>query len=362
MPVARADRFILPPASDRKPRMMRFLLVLAGFSLAIWAVVAGPLAAPVQAALAPLLQPFGRWLLSMQAAFQADLAQALRGVSRGQGAAFWALMGLCLSYGFLHALGPGHGKALLGAYGVARRIGAARLAGIGLGAALAQATVAVALVVGLALAVGLGRATLTEVERGVLAPAGLIALAGLGLWLIWRAWRRLAVAQATAAMDPVAGKAGATGPATAMLASAQTGRRAGAHVYRADCPPDCPACGTNHLPPAQAMLQASSAREIAGLIAAVAIRPCSGALLLLFLTWQMGLLWVGVAGAYAMALGTAGVSITLALALVAGRDGLMRLGGGWLSGPGRLWLAGGLEALVGLMLVAGALAVHLAAG
>ena len=338
--------------------MTRFLLVLSASALAIWTVLAGPLAAPVQAALAPVLQPFGRWLLSMQAAFQADLAQALRGVSRGQGAAFWALMGLCLSYGFLHAMGPGHGKALLGAYGVARRVGAMRLAGIGLAAALAQASVAVALVLGLALAVGLGRGTLAELERSVLAPAGLIALAGLGLWLIWRAWRRLALVTAAGSAGPMLATAG---PAAAMLSNAQTGGRTGAHVYQPDCPPGCADCGATHLPPARAMLQASTPREVAGLIAAVAIRPCSGALLLLFLTWQMGLIWVGVAGAYAMALGTAGVSVTLALALMAGRDGLMRLGSGWLAGPGRLWLAGGLEAAVGLVLVTGALAVHLAA-
>lgn len=335
--------------------MTRLLLILTLLALTLWAVLAGPLAAPLQSLLAPVLQPFGQWLLSMQAAFQADLARALRGVSRGQSAAFWSLLGLCASYGFLHALGPGHGKALLGAYGMARRVGAIRLAVIGLMAALAQATVAVAMVLGLAALAGLGRGTLSETERTVLAPAGLLAMAALGLWLLWRALRRLSHSGVVGVPADVVSTT--PGPAAAMLAGVHSGHpTARPHVYA----PDCADCGSAHQPPVHAMLQASSPREIAGLIAAVAIRPCSGALLLLFLTWQMGLIWVGVAGAYAMALGTAGVSVALALSLVAGRNGLVRLGSGWLAGHGRLWLAGGLEAAVGLLLMIGALAAHLA--
>ncbi|MCC5999416.1 MAG: hypothetical protein JJU19_00940 [Pararhodobacter sp.] len=348
--------------------MRRFILFLAVVALVGWAVLSGPLAEPLQTLLAPVLQPFGRWLLSIQSAFQADLARELRGVSRGQATAFWALLGLCLFYGFAHALGPGHGKALLGAYGVSRRVGAARLAGIGLLAALAQASVGVALVLAVAGLAGMGRGTLQGIDRDVLAPAGLAAVAGLGLWLCWRAlarlaptWRRPSVVDVAEGRLPSASVApGAPGPAAMMLAATRTGRQpVRAHVYRADCLPDCPDCGIAHQPPVGAMLQAATPREIAALVAAVAVRPCSGALLLLLLTWQMGLIWVGIAGAYAMALGTAGVSVALALALVAGRDGLLRLGGGWLAGHRRLWVAAGLEAMVGLLLMIGALSVFL---
>lgn len=340
--------------------MLRFALFLGLVAFTLWALIAGPLAAPVQSALAPMLQPFGRWLLAMQAEFQQDLAQSLRGAARGQSAAVWGVLALCLLYGFVHAAGPGHGKALIGAYGVARNTGALRLAGIGLAAAMAQATVAVVLVLALAWLAGAGRGTLEGIDRQWLEPLGLAALAALGGWLLWRALVRMAQASRLAAA-PQDAPPRTAGPASAMLGAAQSQAPAfRPHVYSATCPPECPDCGGSHLPPAQAMLQAASAREVAGLIAAVAVRPCSGALLLLLLTWQMGMIWLGVLGAYAMALGTAGLSVTLALALVAGRNGLMRLGGGWLAGPGRLWLAGGLEAAVGLVLVIGALAVLLA--
>ena len=342
--------------------MLRFALFIGFFALALWALIAGPLAAPLQAALAPVLQPFGRWLLSMQAQFQNDLAQSLRGVAGGQSAAVWGLLALCLFYGFVHAAGPGHGKALLGAYGVARNIGALKLAGIGLTAALVQATVAVVLVLVLAGLAGAGRGTLEGVDRDWLEPLGLAALALLGAWLLWRAAQRMALASRQREnLTPGIATQGA-GPASAMLSAARSRRAPPAHVYAANCPPDCPDCGATHVPAPQAMLQATNAREVAGLIAAVAVRPCSGALLLLLLTWQMGMIWLGVLGAYAMALGTAGLSVMLALALITGRNGLMRLGGGWLGGPGRLWLAGGIEAGVGLLLLMGALAVLVALG
>lgn len=317
--------------------MLRFALFLAVAAAAIGVVLVGPLAGPAQG----FLQPSGRWLLALQAEFQADMARQLRGVHAGQEAAFWGFLAVCASYGFLHAAGPGHGKALIGAYGVARRLPAARLAGIGVLAALAQATVAVALVLGLAGVAGLGRAGIEEVDRGLLAGLSLAAIAGIGLWLVWRALGRVAAAEAPAPPAP----ASASGPA----AEARQPHHHG---------PDgrCGGCGHAHLPPMGAMLRAATPREIAALVAAVAVRPCSGALVLLLLTWQMGFLWVGIAGTYAMALGTAGVTVALALALVLGREGLVRAAGG-AAARRALWIGSGIEAVAGLLLLLGVLAV-----
>jgi nickel/cobalt transporter (NicO) family protein len=304
--------------------MLRLALFLAVAAAAAWTVLAGPLAGPVQA----LLQPTGRWLLAMQAQFQNDMARQLRGVHAGQSAAFWALMAICASYGFLHAAGPGHGKALVGAYGVARRVPAVKLAGIGLLAALAQATVAVVLILVLVGVAGLGRAGIEQVDRGLLAGLSLAAMGGIGLWLVWRAFARLAPA-----------------------------RPAHAHHHREGG--HCESCGHAHLPPAEAMLQAATAREVAALVAAVAVRPCSGALILLLLTWQMGILGAGIAGAYAMALGTAAVTIVIALGLVLGREGLLRAAGGVAAERAR-WIGSGIEAAAGLVLLLGVLAVVVA--
>jgi len=341
--------------------MTRFLLFLAFAAALIWALLAGPMAAPIQSALAPT----GRWLLAQQATFQSGLAQSLRGIHGGQGAAFWGLMGLCLAYGFVHAAGPGHGKALLAAYGVARRVPLMKLAGIGFLSAMAQGTAAVLLVLALAGLAGMGRAGIEQVDRGILHALSLAATGAVGLWLVWRALTRLARATRRPALPPPPPTPADTaplakGPASALLAATRAGETPRAHVYAsppADAP--CPDCGTWHLPPAEAMLRAANWREVAALVAAVAVRPCSGALVLLLLTWQMGLLWVGIAGTYAMALGTAGVAAGLALALALGRDGLLR-GSRGMAGPDRVWLVVGIEALAGLVLVVAVLSVTVA--
>lgn len=285
--------------------MLRPVLILAATALLVWALAAGPLAPTLEAGLRPL----GQWLMAQNRAFQASLALHLRGLATGQQAALAGLIGACLTYGFLHAAGPGHGKAVLAAWAAARPAGALRLAAVGVAAGLAQASVAVLAVLALAGAAGLTRAQVLALDQGTLAPLALAATGLVGAWLVWRAARRLRPGPAAAAVR---------GPARALLAGAPPA----ATAYCAD--PGCAACGRPHLPDAARLARATSGYETAGVIAAAALRPCSGALLLLLLAWQMGMLWVGVLGAYAMGLGTAGVTVAVALAAGAGRAGLMR--------------------------------------
>jgi len=319
-----------------RPALMAALVLLA--LALVWALWAGPLAGVLRGALAPL----GVWLLEQQRALQGGLARELRGNATGTAGA-WGLVGLCLAYGFLHAAGPGHGKAVLVAYAAARRASALRLAAVGLAAGLAQAGVAVALVLGLAAAAGLSRAGIEALDQTRLAPLALAAMVGIGLWLLVRAGLRL---RTRPTPPPVA-----AGPASAMLAAARGGPAPGARVYCAD--PGCIDCGRPHLPDAGALVRAGGLAETLAVIAAAAIRPCSGALLVLLLSWQMGILWLGILGAVAMGLGTAGVTVSLALAAGLGRAGLMRAAGH--SAAPRL--AAGIEAATGLALVLAGAAV-----
>ncbi|EIE49080.1 hypothetical protein AL035_18980 [Salipiger aestuarii] len=287
-------------------------------ALAIAAAVAG-------GALALWLWGFGGAEVVAQAAAQGQhsaqvsMARALRALRAGEPGALATLTGLCFAYGVFHAAGPGHGKLLIGGYGIGRRVPLRKLAGLALVSSLAQAGVAIAVVYTGAAVLGLGRRALTDAAEDWFAPASYVAIGLVGLWLVVRGARKL----------------GAVG----------TGAHHGVH----DHPDDhrCADCGHAHGPSPDQMAEVHSLRDAAVLIGAIAIRPCTGALFLLILTWRMGLDVAGILGAVAMGMGTATITVGVALASVSVREGaLMHMA----SGPSARRVMGGIETAAGLVI------------
>jgi ABC-type nickel/cobalt efflux system permease component RcnA len=233
-----------------------------------------------------------QWALSGQRAAQDTMAGGLRALRAGEGAALAGFLIVCFSYGFFHAAGPGHGKLLIGGYGAARAVGAWRLSTVALIASLAQGLSAVALVAAGVWLWQLGRAQMTDLADRLLAPLSFGAIALIGLWLVWRGLARLRAAQRH-------------------------------HHHDHHHGPDCTTCGHAHLPDPADIAAATGWRDMALLIGAIAIRPCTGALFILILTAQMGAFAIGVAGAMAMALGTAALTIAVALGAVMMRRGVL---------------------------------------
>lgn len=232
--------------------------------------------------------------LAAQRAFRDELAGALRALRSGQSGALWGLVALSFGYGVLHAAGPGHGKLLIGGYGAGRKVALARLVAIALISSLAQASVAIALVYGGLGLFGVTRDAIGAAGEGWMMVAGNLMVAAIGLWLVWRSLR--ALPRAKAAPD---------------------------HHHHHDHHHDdtCAACGHRHGPTLDEVQAATSWREALALIAGIAMRPCTGALMLLVLCWQLGLVWAGIAGAYAMGLGTALITAGVALLSVTAREG-----------------------------------------
>jgi ABC-type nickel/cobalt efflux system permease component RcnA len=297
------------------PRALLSLGALAVLGLAVWLWAFGG------------AESVAAWARAGQAETQQAMARLLRSLRAGEPGAMAGLLSLCFAYGFFHAAGPGHGKILIGGYGMAARVGAARLSALALASSLAQAASAVALVYAGVFLFDLTRQQMTGVAEGLLAPASYGAVALVGLWLALRGglrWNR-----ARAARSP---------------------GHAHAHNHT------CASCGHSHGPTPEEAARVHGWRDAVMLVGAVAIRPCTGALFLLILTWRMGIEMAGILGTFAMGLGTASVTLAVALASVTLREGaLARL----TTAEGR-GLARTLTALeIGAGLLIAALSLHL---
>jgi len=134
------------------------------------------------------------WVTEMQQSMQRDLAANVKRLKSGNAiAAVLALAGLSFLYGVVHAVGPGHGKAIISSYVVANEETVRRGIVISFLAAAMQAVTAVALVSVLLIALsatGLQlNAWANQLES---ASYALIALVGLYLLSsqLLRLWRR----------------------------------------------------------------------------------------------------------------------------------------------------------------------------
>ncbi|NPD15499.1 high frequency lysogenization protein HflD [Xinfangfangia sp. D13-10-4-6] len=291
-------------------------------------------------------QRVAQMVLGLQRDYQNALGRVLRALRAGDPGAMASFLGICFAYGFFHALGPGHGKALIAAWSFGAGSGARRAPGrvvmVAALASLGQATVAVAVIwAGIWLYDGMRERV--EGLAALIDPIALMLIALLGLILFRRGLRHLA---------RHSGDHSAVHPAAHPAAHPVGQETAGAHHHHdhhhdADC-----GCGHQHMPDASAVAQAHGWREIALLVAGVALRPCTGALFMLILTWRLGLNGLGILGVYVMGFGTFLVTGIAALLAVTLRSTLERA----VNAPGSaalLQTSGRLAALIEL--AAGAL-------
>lgn len=235
--------------------------------------------------------------IALQREAQNALAGAIRALRAGQPGAVTGFLAVCFTHGFLHALGPGHGKAVIAAYGAASEASLRRLAAIAALSSLAQAAIAVLLVyAGIWLLDGArdrveGMATLVE-------PLSFLLIAVLGLMLCRRGVRYFRPRAAVAAHHD--------------------------HDHSGQCghPGQC-GCGHSHGPDPRKALAAASWREASALVLGVALRPCTSALFLLILTWRFDLDLLGIVGAFVMGLGTMMVTVSAAAVAVLMRRGVL---------------------------------------
>ena len=280
-----------------------------GISAAAFAQTRSPFGAGPAAPSAEAATGLGAWLLAQQAAFHKALTSAISAIETDP-AAFATLLGLAFAYGVLHAIGPGHGKAVIASYLLANERALKRGIGLAFGAAAVQAIIALGIVGVVAGLLG-GTARMMNASIGWIEKGGFALIALMGLWLAWRK-ARLLLAGGT--HDPAC---------------------------------EDPLCGHQHGgDPRQ--LQQASRRDLALIAIGAGIRPCTGAIILLVFALSKGLFLAGALSVVVMAFGTAlGTSL---FALLAVKAKLLALN--LISRSGMRWtrLALVLEMLAGLAL------------
>ena len=267
----------------------------------------------------------GRFATQNQHQVQNAMAGALRQLKAGDYAAVMALWGLCFAYGFFHAAGPGHGKLVIGGYGLGRRVPMRRLAGLAVGSSLAQAASAVLLVYAGLFLLGWTREQMQGLADTTMSHISNAAIAGIGVWLLWRGLR--AVWRLRPKPLPVPDLSG-------------LGLRVD-HVHDENC-------GHIHGPTLEQAAQVRSLRDAVMVIGSIAIRPCTGALFLLILTWRLGIDWAGIIGAFIMGLGTASITLLVAIASVSLRESALMQAA---SGAGVARMLALIETLAGALVL-----------
>ncbi|RST85535.1 nickel/cobalt transporter [Aquibium carbonis] len=281
------------------------------------------------------------WVNVQQQGFYRALTGALKAM-RDDGSKLWVLVGLSFAYGVFHAAGPGHGKAVISSYMLANEVALRRGVMLSFVSALLQGATAI-IVVGLAFLVLRGTSvSMTDATR-FLETASYALVTAFGAWLLWK---KLAprVARMMGRAPAHSLSAAAVGHAAHRHDHAPAddhhhghhghGDHAHDHAAHAHHHHDhaagevCATCGHSHAPdPAMISGDRFDWRTAWSAVAAVGLRPCSGALIVLTFSFLNGLWLGGIVSVLAMSIGTAITVATLATIAVTAKNVAVALAG-----------------------------------
>ncbi|MEO5755644.1 MAG: nickel/cobalt transporter [Mesorhizobium sp.] len=299
--------------------------------------------------MAPTTGPFAHilmWINLRQQEFYRALATAMKAM-RDDGSKLWVLIGLSFAYGIFHAAGPGHGKAVISSYMVANEVALRRGILLSFVSALLQGLTAIAVML-LAYFVLRGTTISMTDAAWFMEILSYVFVTLFGAWLLWRklgpsVLRLFGRSPAYSLSAAHAGHSHAghshAGHSHAGHSHAVNARSHALHAHDAHDHHDhahdhaahdhhdhgahdhdahdhhhhdhaagevCDTCGHSHAPdPALLSGDRFDWRTAWTAVAAVGIRPCSGALIVLSFALLNGLWLGGLLSVLAMSIGTA---------------------------------------------------------
>ena len=225
-------------------------------------------------------------------AFNLQLSSSLNQLGQQHQEAGITLILISFFYGIFHAIGPGHGKFILTSYLALEQSKLKQAVKISLASSIVQGIVAILLVSIIIVAFTLSRTyfnlTLKWVERG-----SFMLMILLGVYWIYQAWQgirppKLQIRKISPMQMPQ--------EKTPLVSH---------HIHHEHC-----GCGHQHLPSSVQMNQSTGWKSQLFLILSIGSRPCSGAILVLFLSYTLNIYLWGILATLMMALGT-GITLTI---------------------------------------------------
>jgi nickel/cobalt transporter (NicO) family protein len=263
------------------------------------------------------LGPFFVWVALRQAEFYKALTSALTDI-KANGWAAWLFLGLSFAYGVFHAVGPGHGKAVISAYLVSSGETVKRGIALSFTAAFVQALTAVVVVGVLAIVLRATAMTMTAATDWF-EIASYALVAAVGAWLLWsKAFggghhhHHHHVNPGSNHHEDHDGDHGHDHDHASGGANDHEGHCDHGHVHA-----PAPALDVARTPVAR----------VWSTIMAVGIRPCSGAIIVLVFALSQGLFLAGIAATFVMALGTGLTVAAIATLAVSARGVAVRIAG-----------------------------------
>ncbi|MBO6901320.1 MAG: nickel/cobalt transporter [Rhizobiaceae bacterium] len=286
------------------------------------------------------------WVNAQQQGFYRTLTGALKTMKQ-DGSGTWVLVGLSFAYGVFHAAGPGHGKAVISSYMLANEVALKRGVVLSLLSALLQGLTAILVMGAVFLALRGSSVSMTD-ATWFLELASYALITGFGLWLLWRKAGVRLVSRVRAK------------PAHSLSAASVAhdhvhhhhGHDHAHHDHNHDHDHDhhhhhhvegevCPECGHAHMPDPKLLSEREfSWRSAWTAVAAVGLRPCTGALIVLSFAFLNSLWVAGVLSVLAMSIGTAITVSILAILAVTAKNWAVLIAG---EGPRRETIHVGIE-------------------
>jgi nickel/cobalt transporter (NicO) family protein len=258
------------------------------------------------------------WIFARQAEFYRSLSGFIR-ASRDDGAATWSLFGFSFLYGVFHAVGPGHGKAVISSYLVANEETWRRGVILSFVSAAIQSLVAIIVVTIAAVLLGTtAKAIGSTVHVVEIVSYGLIIL--IGLRLLFVKGRSFLIAYHDLHGLKVLGEAAHQNSASECAHCHGSGGH-GFHCH-GDQVHDHHASAWAHAhgPEPAELAGAGGWRRGLSAVIAVGLRPCSGAIIVLIFALAQDLFWTGIGATVIMGLGTAVTVAAIATVAVGARQ------------------------------------------